>query len=148
MKRETVDKIVREFVPYWSKRLGIPEIEIWQYSRMWCSANVNIHYNKYYLGYNRKSLADLNKRTIYHILFHELGHLKYRATYKYCGKHYAEYIAETSAFKWMKKYYPEMYYKNLKDLKSFIAAMTLYKEEKQYYSQTFMNIKEYQEAIQ
>jgi hypothetical protein len=145
LSKKKIEKRIKKLVPYWAKKLRMPtEIALKRDNRKFYPASVNIKYGKYRLTYNSKVMAsdgyNTHQRIIY-LIFHELGHLKKKALHKYIGKIKAEYIAEITALKWLKKYFRGYY-------KTHVNYMRGVVQNKHYFANAFHNrafrlVKEY-----
>lgn len=146
MKQAVIEKQFKKLIPYWAKRLGLnKQIILTRDNRMWFWAYVNIYYGRYSITLNFKEMEknNITKREIIHLIFHELGHLKKKALWRYMGQIKSEYIAEKTALKWMKKYYPKYYKIHVNRMKLALSNQ-YYQKEKPYYRKAFLKIKEYQ----
>jgi len=155
MTKKQYKNFITTFIIYWSKRLRIDKIRIKENNEMWYLFNTGQYKSgNYWLQVNYKFLLEGNykKNELIFILFHELGHYKGNNFHKFYSKEYgaimSEYIAESRAWKWTKKYYPMEYkdYKNTK-IKLWMQSVLKYPKRYEYYFEAFSQIPEYAHAI-
>jgi hypothetical protein len=144
MTPERAEKYFVKQICYWGEKLRIPIEKTFRDNRLWVSARVKWSYGKNYITYNSKHLMNWNIDGLKYIIFHELGHLKYRLPYRNKKqKITSERNAEKFALRMLKKYYPTVYKRRLKHLKKELNATLDYPKHYDYYYEAFKTIPEY-----
>jgi len=155
MNKKQYKLFITDFINYWSKRLKIGKIYIKENNEMWYLFNTRRYTSgNYWLHINYKVLLKdhYTKNELIFILFHELGHYKYDNFHNSYPKEYgaimSEYIAESRAWKWTKKYYPKVYkkFKNTR-AKLWIKSTLKYPKRYSFYFLAFSQIPEYANII-
>ena len=146
MTPEYAEKYFVKHMTKWGIKFGVPLEKIKRENRMWYSAMVQQYYGKYYCWYNSKELATWEGQ-MPHIIFHELGHLKNYIPYTDSIKRKikSETLAEKFALRMLKKYYPKLYKRQVKQLPNKLKRIkATWGKDYQYYYEAFKTIKEYQ----
>lgn len=142
MKPKTAEKLVKKLVPYWAKKLKVGKIYLLRDNRIWMGNYVRIWDDMQLFVYNSKRLSKWFKWELVFSIFHELAHLKKKALLEYMDdREKIEYIAETTALKWFKEYFPKYYPKWIKGMKKRLNNPKFLKGS--VYRKAYMRIKEY-----
>lgn len=95
-----------------------------------------------YCHFCPKDLRGLSQAEFVASVFHELAHLKRKAFWETVGKEEAEYIAETQALIWLKKYNRKYYDQYVEQMRKEIKTPH-YAKKHGFYEKAFARIKEY-----
>ena len=146
MTQKVIEKEIKKLINYWAQELCLSKkVVIRRDNRIYFLAVVGINDKKYYLKFNSKKISQIQYGhfELIHLVFHELAHLKKKAIYPYISNYSeCEYIAEITALKWLKQYFPKYAKKHIKKMKKILQTRNYFKYP-QYYK-AFSQIKEYQ----
>jgi hypothetical protein len=133
----------QNLVSYWTGRLKLPLPLFRRDNRMKWSATVIYckDCNIYTITYNFDIIKNLCESEVAGLIFHELGHIKYK-TYNLNDRVESEYLAERYSLKNLKKYYSDFYKVEVKAWRKKIKEKNWRKKYPKY-AKAFDKIKEY-----
>ncbi|HEY0088653.1 MAG TPA: hypothetical protein VGB37_07405 [Candidatus Lokiarchaeia archaeon] len=140
-------KQVKYLCNKWCKIFNIPKFDVFVVKKLKTGYTACYSRSENCMIFTKNSLK-YNDDAFYPMLFHELGHAKYKMPpYTFSQKVNSEKMAEKFSFKNLKKYFPEHYKKAIVERKKLIKIIKenrkLYKKYKYYYY-AFKQIKELQ----
>lgn len=143
MKIKLTEQNFQNLVSYWAGQLRLPLPFFRRDNRMLDSANIHsCSCSCFTFTYNFKTIKTLTDDLIIGLLFHELGHIKY--------KHEGETIkseseAERFSLRCMKKYYPDYLNSVIENTKEQMKDK-IWKKNYPIHAKAYAKIKEYKDV--
>ena len=130
-------------VSYWAGKLNLPLPLFHRENRMKWSATITYceDCEVFNFNYNFEIIKTYTHSAVAGLIFHELGHIKYK-TYKSKDKVKNEYVAEKFSLECLKKYYLDFYKEEIKEGKETLKDKDWRKRDP-IHAKAFDKIKEY-----
>lgn len=133
----------QNLVSYWAGKLNLPLPVFRRENRMKWSATIT-HCEDcevFNFNYNFNIIKSYTHSAIAGVIFHELGHIKYKS-YKSRNRVKNEFMAEKFSLGCLKKYYPDFYKEEIKEGKELLKDKKWIKKDP-IHAKAFDKIKEY-----
>jgi len=142
MKIKLTEQLFQNVISYWAGKLHLPLPLFRRDNR---TKGMAVIYcgdcNFYSISYNFKAIKELEHAEIMGLVYHELGHIKYK-TCLWKDKVKSEHVAEKYSLKCLKEHFPDFYEKQVKDWKETVKDKEWRKENPKY-AKAFDKIEEY-----